>query len=262
MPKLSRDGVNIHYEVRGSGPPLLLTHGYSSTAAMWLGQVAALSRDHTLVLWDMRGHGQSDYPADPAAYSEALTVADMAALLDEVGAGTAIVGGLSLGGYMSLAFYRSHPERVRALLIIDTGPGFKKDDAREAWNKRANETADRFEREGLSVLKSAGRERSSVTHRDAAGLARAARGMMTQRDARVIETLPQIKVPSLVVVGADDTPFLAASDYMAAKIPGAQKVVIPAAGHAVNIDQPQVFIDAVLPFLDGLDARQARKAAS
>ena len=56
------------------------------------------------------------------------------------------------------------------------------------------------------------------------------------------------------MVGADDTPFLAASDYMAAKIPGAQKVVIPAAGHAVNIDQPQAFIDAVLPFLDGLDA--------
>src|SRR6202035_1742557 len=125
----------------------------------------------------MRGHGQSDYPDDPAAYSEALTVADMAALLDEVGAHSAIVGGLSLGGYMSLAFYRAHPDRVRALLIIDTGPGFKKDDARHAWNKRDHETGDRFEREALSVLKAASRERSSVSHRDALGLARAARGM-------------------------------------------------------------------------------------
>ena len=183
----------------------------------------------------------------------------MAALLDDVGADKAIVGGLSLGGYMSLAFYRAHPERVRALLIIDTGPGFKKDEAREVWNKRAHDTGDRFEREGLEVLKSASRERSSVTHRDASGLARAARGMLTQRDARVIESLPDIKVPSLVVVGADDTPFLAASDYMAAKIPGAQKVVIPAAGHAVNIDQPQAFIDAVLPFLDGLDDQAQRR---
>jgi pimeloyl-ACP methyl ester carboxylesterase len=76
--------------------------------------------------------------------------------------------------------------------------------------------------------------------------------MLTQRDARVIELLPNIKVPSLVVVGADDAPFLAASDYMAAKIPDAEKVVIPAAGHAVNIDQPQAFIEAVLPFLDRL----------
>ena len=260
MPKLDRDGVKIYYEVHGSGPPLILTHGYSSTSAMWNGQIEALSKQHQLILWDMRGHGQSDYPGDPAAYSEALTVADIAALLDEVGAARAIVGGLSLGGYMSLAFYRAHPERVSALLIIDTGPGFKKDEAREVWNERARATADRFDREGLDVLKSASRERSTVSHRDASGLARAARGMLTQRDAKVIEVLPEIKVPSLVVVGADDTPFLAASDYMAAKIPGARKAVIPAAGHAVNIDQPQAFIEAVMPFLDGLP-RAAEKVA-
>lgn len=262
MPRLNRDGVNIHYEVHGSGPSLILTHGYSSTSAMWQGQVAALSRHYKLVLWDMRGHGQSDYPTDPAAYSEALTVADIAALLDAVGAEKAVVGGLSLGGYMSLAFYRSHPERVRALLIIDTGPGFKKDDAREAWNKRAHETAGRFDREGLAVLASGSAERANVSHRDASGLARAARGMLTQRDASVMETLPTIKVPSLVVVGADDTPFLAASDYMAAKIPGAEKVVIPGAGHAANIDQPKAFNEAVLSFLDRLDGRQQQRAAS
>ena len=262
MPNINRDGVSIHYEVHGSGPPLLLTHGYSSTSDMWQGQIEALSKHYKLVLWDMRGHGQSDYPDDPAAYSEALTVGDMAALLDEVGADKAIVGGLSLGGYMSLAFYRSHPDRVRALLIIDTGPGFKKDEARKAWNKRAHDTGDRFDREGLDVLKNASRERSGVTHRDASGLARAARGMLTLRDRSVIESLPDIKVPSLVVVGADDTPFLAASDYMAARIPGAKKVVVPAAGHAVNIDQPQAFIEAVLPFLDSLDAKSATRAAS
>src|SRR3954452_840188 len=261
MPKLNRNGVNIHYEVHGSGLPLLLTHGYSSTSAMWQGQIEALSKQHTLILWDMRGHGQSDYPDDAAAYSEALTVGDMAALLDKAGTGSAIVGGLSLGGYMSLAFYRAHPERVRALLIIDTGPGFKKDDARDVWNKRALDTAERLEREGLAALKSASAERSMVTHRDASGLARAARGMLTQRDARVIESLPVIKVPSLVVVGADDAPFLAASDYMAAKIPGASKAVIPSAGHAVHIDQPQAFIDAVLPFLDGLPQAANEKLA-
>jgi pimeloyl-ACP methyl ester carboxylesterase len=252
MPKIDRNGVKIHYEVYGDGPALILTHGYSSTSAMWEGQIEALSKHHKLVLWDMRGHGKSDYPADPNAYSEALTIGDIAALLDQIGTRRAIVGGLSLGGYMSLAFYRTHPERVAALLIIDTGPGFKKDEARTAWNKRAHETAERFERDGLSVLKSLSRERSSVTHRDARGLALAARGMLTQRDASVMEVLPEIAVPSLIVVGADDTPFLAASDYMAAKIPGAKKVVIPSAGHAVNIDQPQAFIDAVLPFLGGL----------
>ena len=252
MPKLDRDGVTIHYEVYGSGPPLLLTHGYSSTSAMWHGQIDALARDHKLILWDMRGHGQSDYPDDPKAYSEALTVGDMVAILDAVGAKRAIIGGLSLGGYMSLAFYRAHPQVARALLIIDTGPGFKKDDAREAWNARALATADKFDREGLDVLKAATRERATASHRNAKGLALAARGMLTQRDAAVMELLPDIKVPSLIVVGADDTPFLAASDYTAAKVPGAQKVVVPAAGHAVNIDQPQAFVDAVMPFLKNL----------
>ncbi|MCA1479502.1 alpha/beta fold hydrolase [Bradyrhizobium sp. NBAIM08] len=254
MPEINRDGVNIYYEVHGNGPPLLLTHGYSSTSAMWHGQIDALAKDHTLILWDMRGHGQSDYPDDASAYSEDLTVGDMAAILDAVGTKRAIIGGLSLGGYMSLAFYRAHPERARALLIIDTGPGFRKDDAREAWNARALATADRLDREGLDVLKAATRERATASHRNARGLALAARGMLTQRDARVMELLPEIKVPSLIVVGADDTPFLAASDYMAAKIPGAQKAVIPAAGHAVNIDQPKAFVDAVAPFLKNFPA--------
>ena len=86
--------------------------------------------------------------------------------------------------------------------------------------------------------------------------------MLTQRDARVIGTLPDIAVPTVVVVGADHTPFLAASDYMAAKIPGAKKVVIQNAGHAANIDQPQAFIDAVLQFLGGLDARVTGETAT
>jgi pimeloyl-ACP methyl ester carboxylesterase len=250
--KLDRNGVNTHYEVHGSGPAILLTHGYSATARMWDGQIAGLSRDHTLILWDMRGHGESDYPNDPARYSEDETVADMAAILDAVGAKQAVIGGLSLGGYMSLAFHRAHPERVKALLIIDTGPGFKNDEARQGWNDTAMKTAARFERDGLAPLARASAERSGAKHRSADGLILAARGMLTQRNARVIESLPDIKVPALVVVGADDTPFLKAADYMAAKIPGASKVVIPNAGHAANVDQPELFNKAINGFLQGL----------
>ena len=84
MPKLTRDGVEIYYEVHGSGPPLLLTHGYSSSSHMWQGQIEALSRDYQLITWDMRGHGHTDYPADQNLYSEAETVEDMAAILDAV----------------------------------------------------------------------------------------------------------------------------------------------------------------------------------
>ena len=75
--------------------------------------------------------------------------------------------------------------------------------------------------------------------------------MLTQKNARVIESLPEINVPAVVIVGANDTPFLAASDYMAAKILGAKKSVIPAAGHSANIDQPAAFNAALLDFLNG-----------
>ncbi len=249
MPKLNRNGVQIYYEIHGKGPVILLTHGYSATLQMWKGQIAPLSKSHQLVIWDMRGHGQSDYPDDQSEYSEEATVGDMLALLDAAGARTAVVGGLSLGGYMSLAFYRAHPDRVSSLLIIDTGPGFKNDEAREGWNRYARETADRFERQGLEPLQSASKERSTAAHRSADGLVRAGRGMLTQRDDRVMRLLPEIKVPSLVIVGSEDKPFLNAADYMAAKIPGARKVVISGAGHAANIDQPETFNREVLDFL-------------
>jgi pimeloyl-ACP methyl ester carboxylesterase len=74
--------------------------------------------------------------------------------------------------------------------------------------------------------------------------------MLTQRDASVINSLPNIQAPTLVIVGANDAPFLNAADYMAAKIPGASKVVIPDAGHAVNLDQPEIFNQTVLRFLE------------
>lgn len=252
MAKLNNDGVTLHYDyyphTDKDAPVLLLSHGYSADSGMWRGQIAALNDHVHLLLWDMRGHGRSDYPDDPGAYSEAATVADMAALLDCVDAKSAIVGGLSLGGYMSLAFHARQQDRVSALMLFDTGPGFKKDAARDAWNVRAHERADALEARGLQALGDS-REILAAQHRDATGLAGAARGMLAQRDDTVIQSLDSIKVPTLIVVGADDMPFLAATDYMANKIANSRKVVIPDAGHASNIDQPAAFNDAVMAFL-------------
>ena len=226
MATLDRNGVKIHYEVHGSGPTLLLSHGYSSTCRMWDGQIAALKDRYQVVVWDFRGHGESDYPTDPGLYSEALTVGDMLALLDTVGARKAIVAGLSLGGYMSLAFNASHPDRVRALMLFDTGPGFKKDEARAKWNETAHNRAADFDARGLAAL-NASDEVKLTRHRDATGLAGAARGMLAQQNDRVIQSLDKVAVPTLVLVGANDTNFLAATDYMASKIKGAATAVIP-----------------------------------
>jgi pimeloyl-ACP methyl ester carboxylesterase len=248
MARLDRDGIGIHYEVHGSGPAILLSHGYSATCRMWDGQVAALKDRHRVIIWDMRGHGESDYPADRAAYSEAATVADMAAILHAAGETRAVIGGLSLGGYMTLAFHLRHPEACRALMLFDTGPGFKNQAARETWNQRARLRADDLDANGLAALGTSDEVRMS-RHRGVAGLAGAARGMLTQQDDSAIRSLETIRVPTLVLVGADDGNFLAATDYMAAKIPGATKVVIPGAGHAANLHQPAAFNHAVQDFL-------------
>jgi pimeloyl-ACP methyl ester carboxylesterase len=251
MAQLDRGGIAIHYEVHGKGPAILLSHGYSATCRMWDGQIAALKDRYRVIVWDMRGHGESDVPTDQAAYSEAATVADMAAILQAVGETRAVIGGLSLGGYMTLAFHLRHPDMCRALMLFDTGPGFKNPEAREAWNQRARQRGDELDARGFAALGGSDEVRMSQ-HRSASGLAGAARGMLTQQDDSAIRSLETIAVPTLVLVGANDTNFLAATDYMAAKIPGATKVVIPDAGHAANLHQPAAFNRAVEDFLHGL----------
>jgi pimeloyl-ACP methyl ester carboxylesterase len=255
MPTIDRDGVEIYYESHGptdkDGPPLLLSHGYGATCRMWDGQIAAFAERWRVIVWDMRGHGQSGDPPDPALYSQERTVGDMTAVLDACAAERAIIGGLSLGGVMSLAFYAAHPERVRALLLCDTGPGFRNPEARRQWNVRAKARAKELEEKGLDALRGSGETRLG-RHRSSRGLAGAARGMLTQHDSRLIDILPQIRVPTLVLVGSDDKNFLGAADYMAGKIPGAQKFVIPDAGHASNLDQPAAFNTAVATFLGSL----------
>lgn len=254
MAVLSRPAGRIRYQASGSGhPPLLLTHGYAATSVMFAPNLPALTSSRLVVTWDLPGHGGSDSPADPAGYAAAAVLADLAAILDELGIDRVVLGGHSLGGYLSLDFALTFPGRVAGLILLDTGPGYRSDSARADWNARAERTAARLDERGLAAVESSAGLHGGE-HRDPAGLARAARHTLTQRDAHVIDGLPRITVPTLIVVGAEDTPFLGAADYMAAKIPGARKVVLPAAGHAANVDQPELFAAEVAAFLDELPA--------
>jgi pimeloyl-ACP methyl ester carboxylesterase len=256
MPQASLNGVSIHYEDSGSGPAVFLTHGYAAAAAMWEPQRKPLDdAGYRLVTWDMRGHAETESPDDPAQYSEALTLADMAGLMDTLGIEKAVVGGLSLGGFMSLAFQLAHPDRVIALLLCDTGPGYRSDEARAKWNRMAERSAANFEEKGLDAAGRSPEVQAAVKlHRSAAGLAHSARGMLAQVDSRVIDHLPEINVRTLIIVGERDEPYHDASRYMQSKIPGARLEIIPDAGHAANMDQPEAFNRVVLEFLTSLPA--------
>lgn len=252
MATVDRGGVEIYYEAQGEGPAVLLSHGYGATSQMWAGQLEALSQGRRVIAWDMRGHGRSASPDDPTCYSESETVADMAAILDAESVEQAVIGGLSLGGYMSLAFHLAHPDRTRALMLFDTGPGYNNLRGREGWNRNfAFPRAEALEQRGLDALGGSEEVRVS-THRSAAGLARAARGMLAQFDNRVIQSLAGIEKPTLVLVGENDEPFLGSTDYIHQKVADSTKVVVSNAGHAANIDNPADFNRAVLEFLAAL----------
>ena len=231
MPSITRNGVNIHFETYGKGPAILLSHGFSDSLEVWKHQIDSLSLDYTLVVWDLRGHGKSDSPENIDQYSEKETVLDMLGIIDSLNIKKTMIGGFSLGGYMSLAFYQRFPEKVSSLLVVDTGPGFKNNEARDDWNKYAIKSAEKFEKRKLK------------------GISFAARRMLTQQDDRIINSLPDISVPTLIIVGEEDKPFLSAAEYMNKKIVNSKKIIIPKAGHAPNIDQPELFNIAILDFL-------------
>ena len=216
------DGLKIYYEQRGSGSAVLLSHGFRASSAMWQNQMEALSDRYRVIAWDMRGHGRSDSPDDAGAYSFESAVADMAAVLRECGAHRAAIGGLSLGGLLSLAFHAAYPEKTAALLLFDTGPG----------QRRARTAASI---DGWPP-----------------GFAHTRRKILDGANDRIVTLLDSIEVPTLILCGELDQRFLAASDLLAEHIPGAEKVILQGAGHVSNLDQPEIFNSAVRSFLDRL----------
>ncbi|MGI9051224.1 MAG: alpha/beta fold hydrolase [Ilumatobacteraceae bacterium] len=241
----------IFHEATGSGPVVLLTHGFAASSHMFAATVEAVAVGHTAVVWDQLGHGRSDAPDEPGAYSVATSLQAMLGILDAVGAEDAVLLGHSLGGYLSLELALAHPPRVRALVLVDTGPGYRSDRGREQWNEMAAGYARDLDEHGLAGLTGSA-ELSAGVHRSAGGLANAARGVLRQSDGHVMEGLASITAPSLIVVGEHDQAFLAGSQYMSTKIPGARLAMIPGAGHAPPVTHPAEFNRVLQDFLDSL----------
>jgi pimeloyl-ACP methyl ester carboxylesterase len=243
--------VHIHAEVTGTGPVVVLTHGFAASSHMFATTVPAIATDHTVIAWDMPGHGRSDAPDDPSQYSVKAFVEAMLGLVDDAGADRAVFLGHSLGGYLSLEMVLAHPDRAAGLVLVDTGPGYRNDAAREGWNRMADRYADDLEARGLEGLPGSD-ELSSSVHTTATGLALTARNVLTRHDSHVIDGLASIEVPTLVVVGAEDEPFVKGSHYMAGKIPEATIAVIDGAGHAPPVSHSDEFNTVLRTYLEKL----------
>jgi pimeloyl-ACP methyl ester carboxylesterase len=212
-----------------AGPRVVLTHGWGDTGAVWDAQVAALRTRARVVTWDLPGHGRSDGPDDPAAYTREIALAH----LDElVGDEPAVLVGHSLGGQLSLAFAIRHPERVLGLALVGTGPGYRDAAGMAEWNRGVERRAEQCEADGDRAL------------------AHAIRGFVAQHDSSIMDGASSVAVPTLVVVGAKDRAFLAAADWFERKLPDVTKVVVPDAGHTVQQHQPDAVNRALLDLVD------------
>jgi pimeloyl-ACP methyl ester carboxylesterase len=278
MPRVDVNGVSLYHEVTGHGPPLVLVHGFACGLRMWDPQVKALARSWRVVTYDVRGHGISGAPDDWAAYSQAISVADLGGLLERLGLRRAAVGGLSMGGNIALNFALAHPERVTALVVADTGAG--SDEAAD-WIATVHALADALERDGLEAFVDAAlanplfaryaargpaAERfirsCLMTHR-ARGLAHTGREVLAKRPSiyALAERLRALRVPTLLIVGEHDEPCVKVHRFMAETIPGARHLVIPSAGHLTNLEAPAAFNRAVARFLRETTRHRARGPA-
>ncbi|HEY0100493.1 MAG TPA: alpha/beta fold hydrolase [Pyrinomonadaceae bacterium] len=259
-------GIELAYEASGAGLPVVLLHGFPFNRTLWREQVEALRERYTVVTVDLRGHGETHATHDDSPATMEVMAEDVAALLDELRLARVVLGGLSMGGYVALAFYRLFPERVRALVLADTRPQADTDEARLG----REETAARALSQGMQSIADAmlpklfapatqterpeivARVRDMILQTDPRGAAAALHGMALRADQR--ELLREIDCPVLVVVGRLDavTP-LADSASMSREIPGARLEVIEEAGHVSNLERPAGFNRALVDFLDALE---------
>ncbi len=258
----SADGT-IGFDDMGQGPVLVLLHAFPLSRAMWWQQVEALQDAYRVITIDLRGFGDSSgFPGRPSVDQLAD---DAARVLDEVGVDRAVVGGLSMGGYVSLAFARRHAGRLRGLILADTRA---EPDNEEARANRERMIAQASAGTGATIIEgmlpnlmspATLKERPEVVEtvrqlgaaQVSAGIVGALQALRDRPDSR--PGLGAIAVPTLVIVGRDDklTP-IAFSEAMVSAIRGARLVVIEGAGHLSNLEQPRAFNAAVRSFLDGL----------
>lgn len=261
------DGVKLYAEAHGDGVPLLLSCAYCTTHENWRDQVAPfVAAGARVVLWDYRGHGKSEAPADPDRYSIDQVVDDLCRVLDATAGGEpAILGGLSFGGLCSLHVAHRHPERVRGLVLVGSGPGFKNPEALANWQSMVERTAGFLEGRGLAEfvagkagatcigrrpeLPAAKRAARAIEAQDPAGVAAFGRRVAGPAPP-IMDELPGLDIPALVLVGSEDKAYLRAADVMAAKLPRATLVTLEGAGHIANIEAADAFEAQVVRFLE------------
>ena len=267
MPEFSSNGVSIYYEVTGEGFPLVLGHTFAGDYRSWEPQVRFFSRRYQVITYSARGYLPSQVPTDPEAYSQDHAVGDLYELLRHLNIQQAYIGGLSMGGALTLSFGIAHPELCRALIIASAGSGTTN---RDRFLRETQERSDRLLSEGMGPVADCysspqfkrkdprGFEEfcQAYAGHSAQGAALTLRGVQIKRPTvyDLKEKLPELDVPTLVMIGDEDEPCIEPAVFMKRHIPRCGLSVFPQSGHTINLEEPDLFNRTVLDFLTTVEA--------
>lgn len=268
------DGLALRVHERGDGPPLLLLHGFTGSVEAW-GEplLGSLACRHRVLAVDLHGHGRSDTPPSPARSTMEHVVDDLTRVLDAAGAPGAAWVGYSMGGRVALAAAVLRPRRVERLVLESASPGLATDEERRDRREQDEARARALEAEGVAPFVErwmelplfasqrglppevrASERRRRLANR-AEGLAVSLRGMGSGSQPSFWDALETLRAPTLLLTGGEDRRFGRLADDMAARLHDARRRDVPGAGHAVHLEAPEAWLQAVLPFVE--EARRA-----
>ncbi len=254
------DGVTLYYEEAGEGIPIVFVHEFAGDHRSYEPQLRHFARNYRCIAYNARGFPPSDVPEDPDAYSQQRARDDIRAVMDGLGIDRAHVVGISMGGFATVHFGFTYPERVRSLVIGGCGYGAEPG-MRAQFAAETEASASRFESLGMAEAAMAyalGPTRVQFLNKDrrgwqefadqlaqhsTAGSSRTMRGVQSRRPSLfdLVAELASIHAPTLIMTGDEDWPCLEPALFMKRTIRSADLAVLPGTGHALNLEEPSLF---------------------
>ena len=267
------DGVRLHYEETGSGTPLVFAHEFAGDLRSWEPQVRVLSRRYRCITYNARGFPPSDVPGDLSSYSQDRARDDIRSVMDALGIERAHIVGLSMGGFATLHFGLAYPARALSLVVAGVGYGAEREE-REKFAGEADHIAGVLRSEGMESFAAAyskGPTRVQFENKDprafeefkimlaehsAEGAAFTQQGVQKGRPSLydLEAQMAQLNVPTLIITGDEDWPCLTPNVFMKRVIPSAALLIVPNTGHTVNLEETEVFNQAVSDFIAQVEA--------
>jgi len=279
MPHLTTDdGIKLYYEEVGSGIPVVFVHEFAGDLRSYEMQLRYFGQRYRCIAYNARGYPPSDVPNDGDSYSQARARDDIRAVLDALKIEKAHIVGLSMGGFATLHFGFTYSDRARSLVVAGCGYGATPD-KRAQFAEEAEAAAEKFERDGMAKAAEGyalGPTRVQFQNKDprgwrefadqlkqnsTEGAARTMRGVQKRRPSLfdLVEEMKTISVPTLIMTGDEDWPCLEPGILMKRTIPTAALVVMPNAGHTINLEDPAAFNQHIAEFFHTVDVGAWRK---